>query len=164
MIEIYKDINGYEGLYQVSNFGYVKNLKYNKILNGTIARNGYRVVTLSKDKKHKKHYVHRLVAESFIKHNIENNVVNHKNFNRLDNNVENLEWCSTKYNLLYSYYNGRIPLPPPQKPKKIIRNDGKIYKSLEEAGKDMKIHPSIICNQLKGRIKTAKGYIFKYLS
>ena len=160
MEEIWKDIKGYEKLYQVSNLGRIKNLKHNKTLKGTISKNGYLVVSLSKNKKPKKHYVHRIVAETFI----ENNVVNHKNFNKLDNRVENLEWCSQKYNAMHSYINGKTPLPPPQEAKKIIRNDGKIYTSIEKAGEDMKINSSIICNQLKGRQKTVKGYMFKYLN
>ncbi len=159
MEEVWKDIKGYEGLYQVSSLGKVKNLKYNKILRGTINKGGYLVVSLSKNNKPKKHYVHRLVAQTFI----ENNIVNHKNFNKLDNRVENLEWCSQEYNAIYSYLNGRMPLPPAQAPKRIVRNDGKTYDSIEEAGKDMNINPSIICNQLKGRQKTVKGYVFMYL-
>ena len=159
MEEVWKDIKGYEGLYQVSSLGKVKNLKYNKILKRTINKGGYMVVSLSKNNKSKKYYVHRLVAQTFI----ENNIVNHKNFNKLDNRVENLEWCSQEYNAMHSYLNGRTPLPPAQEPKRIIRNDGKIYNSIEEAGKDMKINPSIICNQLKGRQKTVKGYVFTYL-
>ena len=157
--EEWKDIKNYEGIYQVSNLGNVKNIKYNRILRPTLGKNGYLTVLLSKDNKHKRFYIHRLVAENFIKKNI---VVNHKNFNKLDNRVDNLEWCSQGYNIEYSYMNGRMPLPPSQKPKKVKRDDGKIYNSIEEAGKDMKIHPSIICNQLKNRQKTAKGYTFMY--
>ena len=140
--------------------GNIKNIKYNRLLKPTLGKGGYLTVLLSKNNKHKRFYIHRLVAENFIEKNI---VVNHKNFNKLDNRVENLEWCSQEYNIKYSCEKGRMPLPPPQKPKKIKRNDGKIYNSIEEAGIDMKIHPSIICNQLKNRQKTAKGYTFMYL-
>lgn len=159
--EKWKDVKEYEGIYQISNLGNVKNIKYNRLLKPTLGKSGYLTVLLSKNNKHKRFYVHRLVAESFIEKNI---VVNHKNFNKLDNRVENLEWCSQSYNVEYSYTKGRMPLLPPQKPKKIKRNDGKIYSSIEETGKDMKIHPSIICNHLKNRQKTVKGYTFMYLN
>ncbi|HJJ05193.1 MAG TPA: HNH endonuclease [Clostridiaceae bacterium] len=152
-------LNGYEGIYQISNLGNVKNIKYNRRLNPTLGKGGYLTVLLSRNNKHKRFYIHRLVAENFIEKNI---VVNHKNFNKLDNRVENLEWCSQGYNVRYSYEKGRMPLPPPSKTKRIKRNDGKVYKSIEEAGKDMKIHPSTICNQLKNRTKTAGGYTFMY--
>lgn len=143
----------------MSSKGRVKNIKRNRLMKGYVGPNGYLTVILSKDGNIKNCYVHRLVAEAFIK----NDVVNHKNFNKLDNRVENLEWCSQKYNAMHAYVNGRTPNPPPQEPKKIQRNDGKIYDSLEDAGEDMGIHPSIICNQLKGRQKTAKGYTFEYI-
>lgn len=163
MNEIWKDIEEYEGLYQVNSLGQIKNVRHNHILKGHKMKNGYITVMLSKNKKHKRKYVHRIVAETFLDNTDNYKIVNHKDFNRTNNNLNNLEWCSQKYNVLYSYLNNRMPLPPAQKPKKIKRNDGKIYNSIEEAGKDMKIHPSIICNQLKNRQKTAKGYTFMYL-
>ena len=100
MIEEWKDIPGYEGLYEVSNTGFVRNKKRNKLLKGFIDRNGYKIVLLSY--KGQKHFsVHRLVAEVFIP-NINNSYqVNHKDEDKTNNNVDNLEWCDCKYNINY---------------------------------------------------------------
>jgi hypothetical protein len=175
MKEIWKDIENYEGYYQVSNLGRVRSLdriisyntkryfKTGRILSVNKNKNNYYCVYLSVKGIKKMKYVHRLVAETFIKKPSGYDNVNHKDFDTYNNNVYNLEWCTQKYNVNYSFDNGRMPLPPFQEPKAIIRNDGKIFSSLLEAGEDLKINSSIICNQLKGRQKTAKGYTFKYL-
>lgn len=116
MKEIWKDIKDYEGLYQVSNLGNVRSLERkvkinkgyrivkNKILKLGI-RNNYYVISLNKNNKRKSFQVHRLVAEAFID-NLDNKpIINHKNFNKLDNNVNNLEWCTQKENVNYSICN-----------------------------------------------------------
>ena len=106
--EIWKDIKGYENLYQISNLGRVKSLpKYHKknesIMKYTL-RSGYRTLVLRKNSKRKSKQIHRLVAEAFIPKNGEDKVcVNHKNGNKLDNRVENLEWVSYSENLKHSY-------------------------------------------------------------
>lgn len=114
--EVWKDIKDYEGLYQVSNLGRVKRL-------GGVVKHGYSItitvdekiikanvngkgqehlmVHLSKDGKVRKHYVHRLVAEAFIENPEGLPEVNHKDEDPRNNNVENLEWCTHKYNNLY---------------------------------------------------------------
>ena len=176
--EQWKDIKGYEGLYQVSNLGKVRSLdrivkqfghkqEYERLIKGKLLKlhiqnGGYLIATLTKNNNERKMLVHRLVAIAFMGNN-EGMQVNHKDGNKLNNKLSNLEWCSQEYNAIYSYLNGRMPLPPAQAPKRIVRNDGKTYDSIEEAGKDMNINPSIICNQLKGRQKTVKGYVFMYL-
>lgn len=139
-------MNGYEGIYQVSNLGKIKNKKFNRILKGKKAGRGYCVITLCNNKKHKNKYIHRIVAETFLNNPENFKIVNHKNFNILDNRVDNLEWCSQKYNVKYSFEKNRMPLPPPQEPKKIIRNDGKVFNSLKEASEEMNINSSMICN------------------
>lgn len=108
--EIWKDIPEYEGLYQVSNLGRIKSLprKNNKrIINKEIIKvftklpNGYLKVGLSKNGKTKYYFVHRLVAEVFIP-NLENKpCVNHKDCNRKNNDVSNLEWVTHKENNSY---------------------------------------------------------------
>ena len=111
--EVWKDIPGYEGLYQVSNLGRVKSMSrqkkhsYNsvaqlkeKILT-PINICGYHRVILRKNNKAHNKFIHRLVAEAFID-NINNyNEVNHKDENKTNNRVDNLEWCSHKYNINY---------------------------------------------------------------
>lgn len=113
--EIWKPIKGYEGLYEVSNFGNVKSLpKYNKkapvILRPTVSkRDGRMTVMLSRNPKdHKRLYVHRLVAMTFVKNPNGYKEVNHKDENPQNNNADNLEWCTRKYNMNYGTLPGRI--------------------------------------------------------
>ena len=118
--EIWKDIEGYEGLYQVSNFGRIKSLpRYHKTKSSYCSKErilktihndrGYEMVGLSKNWKKKKIFVHRLVAETFIENPNNYKQVNHINEMEKDNNtVENLEWCNCKYNCNYGTRNERI--------------------------------------------------------
>ena len=114
-MEIWKDVivdreekNKYKGLYQVSNYGNVKNLKRNKLLSLNAQKDGYVRVNLKKNKEQKSYAVHRLVALVFI-YNIDNcKEINHKDENRLNNCVENLEWCTAKYNSNYGNRNKKI--------------------------------------------------------
>ena len=111
--EIWKDIFGYENIYQVSNLGRVRGLKRKtgnstgyyirkgKILKKAMNIHGYEFVILSKNGKRKTITVHRLVAEAFIPNPNHFPCINHKNENRACNIVENLEWCTHKYNSNY---------------------------------------------------------------
>ena len=117
MQEIWKDIRGYEGLYQVSNFGNVKSLmfinnivkiKRDKILYKS-TRSGYYTVNLCKNGKRLSKQVHRLVAEAFIPNPNNKKIVNHKDFDRKNNYVDNLEWLTQQENILYSRYNMSKP-------------------------------------------------------
>ena len=88
MIEEWKDIDEYEGIYQISNFGDVKNIKTNKILTGDINNAGYKRVCLYY--KHKKRYfIHKLVANHFVDGKGENLVINHIDGNKLNNKANN---------------------------------------------------------------------------
>lgn len=109
MNEIWKDIDGYEGFYQISNFGRVKSFcqptQFHKpkehLLKLTVANNGYQQVTLYKNTKRKKFLVHRLVASAFIPNPNNYPHINHKDENKLNNSVDNLEWCTALYNNRY---------------------------------------------------------------
>ena len=115
MEEIWRDIKGYKGLYQVSNTGRVKSLERTvwnnkgyyktvpeRILKGRKTRVGYLRVQLYKNNKAKNCYVHRLVAQAFLE-NIDNlPEVNHIDENKQNNCIENLEWCSHSYNNTYN--------------------------------------------------------------
>ena len=110
--EIWKPIEGYPN-YEVSNLGRVRSLNYNKtnqtkILTPWNNGSGYKLVGLRKDGKRKMFQVHRLVAIAFINNPNNYQIINHKDENPSNNYVENLEWCTHKYNLNYGTRNERI--------------------------------------------------------
>ena len=113
-IEVWKDIEGYEGLYQVSNFGQVKSLPRTiiykdgrkrifpeKILKPSKNKNDYLIVKISKNDKQESFYIHQLVAQMFLKNPQNYSCVNHKDENKQNNHVDNLEFCSYSYNNSY---------------------------------------------------------------
>lgn len=112
MEEVYKDIEGYEGLYQVSNLGNVKSLNYSKTKKENVLkpgiRNGYLKVDLCKNKTRKTYSVHRLVAQAFIENPNNLPMINHKDECKTNNVVSNLEWCTQKYNSNYGTRNERL--------------------------------------------------------
>ena len=104
MVEEWKYVKGYEGLYQVSNLGRVKN-RYNKILKGSTSH-GYLRLGLCKDNKIKNTSMHRLVAEHFIENPTYKPYVNHIDGVIHNNKVDNLEWCTQKENVYHAIKNG----------------------------------------------------------
>ena len=172
MKEEWKDIKGYEGLYQVSNLGNIKrlesivetgNIKYSRktkyyehLLKPSNHSAGYKVVKLHKRDK----YVHRLVAEAFIENPKNKPFVNHIDGNKTNNNVNNLEWCTQKQNVIHAFNNDLI------KTRKMVyqldkkNNLIRTWNSVSEAINATKIkHISSACT---GRRKTAGGYIWRY--
>ena len=130
MKEEWKDIKGYEGLYQVSNLGRVKSLgnnksKKEKILDPKPNMYGYKEVRLSKEGKRKPYKVHRLVAIYFIPNPNNYKEVNHKDEDKTNNHVSNLEWCDRKYNINYGTRNKKASDSMKGKNKGISRNKGK---------------------------------------
>lgn len=111
-LEIWKDIEGYEGKYQVSNLGRVRSIERKcrmvyerrrrvreRILKVEVKTDGYCRVTLSSPTKRRREYVHRLVSEAFIPNPLNKSTVNHKDGNKRNNAVTNLEWLTLKENL-----------------------------------------------------------------
>lgn len=105
--EEWKDIKGYEGLYQVSNKGRVKSTRNNIILKPMISDKGYYQVDLYNKNNRKSCKIHRLVAQSFIPNPNNYPVINHKDENKANNCVSNLEWCTVQYNHDYGTRNER---------------------------------------------------------
>jgi len=105
--EIWKDIKGYEGLYQVSNYGRVRGLITSQGRRKGILKpydhDGYKRINLYKNKKVKKYYVHRLVAQAFISNPNKYPEVNHKDGDKSNNHISNLEWCTSSQNQIHAY-------------------------------------------------------------
>ena len=167
MVELWKDIAGYENLYQVSNLGNVVSLKHKKpfILKPQKDDKGYlRVVLRIFNKTPKWCFVHRLVAKAFIENPNNYPIINHKDENPLNNNVENLEWCSYQYNINYGTAIERrakkrsIPILQFDK-NGILLNE---YQGISDAARKTGINAGGICSVCKGKLKSAGGYAWKY--
>lgn len=97
--EEWKDVVGYEGLYKVSNLGNVKNCLSGRILKLCNDKDGYKILNLYKNGVRKTYRVHRLVSKAFLTNPNNLQQVNHKDEDKTNNRVDNLEWCDAKYNL-----------------------------------------------------------------
>jgi hypothetical protein len=107
-MENWKDVIGYEGLYQVSDMGRVKSIGYGKekIMKPGTKKIGYCYVILSKDGIKKSHNIHRLIAIHFLDNPDNEKTINHINGIKTDNRLENLEWCSQSHNIKHAFDNG----------------------------------------------------------
>ena len=178
--EIWKDIEGYEGYYMVSNMGNVKSLgngksrnsNYSKerILKPSKNKDGYLYVFLYKDGKRKFYTVHQLVGNAFLSNPQGYKEVNHIDEDKTNNRADNLEWCSRVYN---NTYNGRAKkvgkknTNHPKKSKPVIaihKINGLIleFSSIMEASRQIGIDSSHICECCKGKYKSAGGFYWMY--
>lgn len=157
--EIFKDIEGYEGLYQISNFGNVKsnrNGKYfkEKILKDRFNDRGYKTVYLFKDGKGSNRRTHRLVAEAFICNGFNKPDVNHINGIKSDNNVNNLEWVTKSENSCHAYKSGLMKNNTIVNSKKVIDTQKNIiYNSIKDAAKFYGIGRCHLSCILNGKFK-----------
>jgi hypothetical protein len=120
MQEIWKPVKGYEGIYEVSNFGNVKNNV--KVLSLRVNR-GYQYITLYKDGKTSSKAVHRLVAIAFIPNAKSKPEVNHIDGDKLNNHINNLEWCTPSENAIHAYATG---LKKPRKASGELNENAKL--------------------------------------
>jgi hypothetical protein len=172
-METWKNIEGYEGSYQVSNEGRVKSCKFGKekILKPRKDTNGYLQVNLCKDGKPVWKLVHRLVAEAFLPNPNNYEQVNHKDECKTNNNVDNLEWCDKKYNCNFGTRNQRSAEKRRNDPKQSRRVDqidpqtGEVvrqWKSTNECGRNGYSQSAVSACAI-GKYKQYKGYVWKYL-
>lgn len=175
MKEIWKDIKGYEGLYQISNLGNVKSLekiindkknrkyiKKERIMKPMINNSGYYELILKKEGKSKHYRVHRLVADAFIKNPKNFPIINHKDHNKLNNKFDNLEWCTQKYNVNYDFDRKTFPKKVKIKQYDLNMNYIKTFNSMKEIETEYEVSRTTIRFCCLGRNKTCKGFIWRY--
>lgn len=178
MKEIWKDIKGYEGLYQVSNKGNVKSLNYRHsgkegILRPMFNSNKYLIVNLYKNGNHKNLFVHRLVLMTFAPiNNMDKLEVNHKDENKQNNNLNNLEWCSRSYN---NNYGSRTQRSAQSQSIPVVQLDPttnkvvNVYCSAREADRQTEFNQGNITQCCKNKLNRPgnniyKGYKWQYMS
>lgn len=172
----WKEIPGTEGKYLISDTGKVFSVIKNKMIAQGISNQGYARVEIKKDGIRKKYGVHRLVAETFIPNPNEYPVVNHKDENPLNNNANNLEWCTYKYNSNYGhciekrqeqrmrnggYHSGASN--PRSIPAYCFDKDGTLvgsYESARQAAIEMNLDRKSVSKAVKGWLKTTGGYVW----
>ena len=164
--EVWKDVKDYEGHYQVSNQGRVKSLKQGKerILKPRVEGSGYFFVDLYKNNESKMCKVHRLVALTFIPNPNNLPEVNHKDEDKTNNSVENLEWCSSKYN---SNFGTRTQRQAEKISKTVFQYTKtgefvKEWKSTHDIERNLGYSKGNISSCCRGKYKSAYGYVWKY--
>ena len=165
MTEIWKDIVGYDGLYQVSNLGRVRSLISEKILKASDNGTGYFTVGLHKDGKSKMRTVHRLVAEAFVSNPNNLPQVNHIDGCKSNNQVDNLEFCDNSHNMKHAYSLGLIERPygRKQRSKRILCVElNRCFIDSIEASKELNINSAHIRDCCRGERKHCGGYTWRY--
>ena len=180
----WKDIVGYENEYQINQFGEIRTLKdspklkkYDVLKPQISKRNGYVYQMLYKNGKEKLLRVHRLVAMAFLPNPNNLPQVNHKDGNKQNNSVDNLEWCEQSYNMKHAYKNG-LQIPSENQRKAIINTnklkqkkvcqikDGEIintFSGISEASRQTKISISCISRCCNLKRKSTNGYEWRFL-
>lgn len=153
----YKQIKGFEGLYEIGNNGEVVSLFANKrkVLKPGLMTSGYKMVSLKKDRKQTVFSIHRLLATHFIPNPKKLEQVHHKDGNKLNNNLENLEWVSRAANVQHAYdsglktyrplhYKGKFGKDHNRSKKVVCVETGVVYGSMSEAARELNISISAV--------------------
>lgn len=176
MAEIWKDVVGYEGLYQVSDRGRIKSIcSYVRLQNGELMKKkphilklqdrcGYKCVNLFKGGRSHTLNIHRLVAEAFLPNPHRYSVVNHKDENKSNNSLSNLEWCTHAYNLSYGTAQRRRAVSQGKVVLQLDKNGAfiKRHLTLMDACRDTGINFQNISQCCNNKRKTAGGYCWKF--
>lgn len=147
-----REIKGFEN-YMITEDGNVFSKHAKRYIKTSITNRGYEVVGLHKNGSRSKKLVHRLVAEAYLENKNNFPVINHKDFNKLNNNKDNLEWCTQRYNLEHS---GVL-----KKVKQLNKNTGtviNVFDSMNEAERSTGVNNGNISKCCSGKLKTAGGY------
>jgi len=171
MEEVWRDIEGYEGLYQVSNLGRVKSLHglSERIMKNRNVSGGYQALLLTKNKISKNFLVHRLVAQAFIPNLEGKPEVNHINEDKTNNRVDNLEWMTHIENSMFGTRNERSSANRFGNPKtgrqvraKFLNGEERIYGTIREAGRQLGLPNTSIGNRCKDK-KIFRGIYFEFV-
>lgn len=159
-IEVWKPIKGYEGLYEISSIGNIRSSKFNRVKTSSPDKDGYLVISLWKNNKQRRFRMHRLVAQAFIPNPNNYPQINHINEIKDDNRIENLEWCTQKYNNMHGsrLKNLRRRVAQYSLNGELI----KIWDSITSAGNYFGVNTPIIYT-CQGKRNKAYGYIWRYV-
>ena len=165
MEEIWKDIPGYEGLYQVSNLGRVRRVDSGRILKPQKCTAGYLKISLSKKSIEKQFLVHRIVAKVFIQNQFYKPQVNHIDGDKTNNCVNNLEWCNNQENNIHSFRElGRKSNGWKKFARKVMCVEtNKKYESVTIAANTVGVTHESIRRAASNPKYTCKGYHWEFL-
>ena len=155
-----RDIPGYESLYAITSCGRVWSYRAKKFLKPEKTETGYLRVNLCKDGVCKKYRIHRLVAEAYLPNPLNLPQVNHKDEDKSNNALPNLEWISPKDNI--NYGTGKERSAKSRQNKVICLETGEVFESAKEAGEAKYIDSSGIRKACRGKRKTAANYHWRY--
>ena len=183
---IFKPIKGFENMYEISNYGIIKSVDRNIICkDGQIKPiksryirpadngSGYKFVYLWKDNKQHRYYVHRLVAETFIPNPENKPTVNHKDGNRYNNCVDNLEWATYSENIQHAFNTGlnkstlgwKNPKANRWRPVEKCNLNGEVickFDTIQDAADDLQVPDKYIYKVCRGEISNTKGFKYRY--
>lgn len=160
----WKEIPSYEGLYEANNLGSIRRVRRQgsdgRLIKLTLRKDGYIQVILSKSGKKRAHLVHRLIAITFISKEMGKDFVNHKDGDKTNNKVSNLEWCTKQENCLHAH---DVLLKNTR--QVLCVETGVVYPSIRNAGRAVNYDNATICRvcSKKGRHKTAAGFHWEYV-